>query len=123
LPFVQQGLIVHIMDAQADQPHYCVYCQSEVRRSRCSPPSGCHAADYWHFRHKTESRCLGTDFGLGHDLTNPRGQGCYIQLGHQVDAEGRPTDWHRMRCQTTENRRSYCHRARNEQCIDTRPVL
>ena len=130
LPFVQQGFIVHIMDAQADQPYYCVYCQSEVRRSKCSPPEGPegrHAANHWHFRHKprhkTEDRCLRTDFGLGSGLINPKGQGCYIQLGHENNADNQPTDRHRTRCQTIEQGRSYCHLARTEQCVDTRQVL
>lgn len=121
LPFVQQGLIVHIMDAQEDQPYYCVYCGDEVHPFRMVRPRASVPAGNWYFQHKTENRCIGTAFALGDALVNPRNQGCYVQLGCEVDAAGRQTDRHRTRCQAIDDGRSYCHCARNERCIDTTP--
>lgn len=121
--FVQQSDIVHVADAGEGQVYYCIYCRDTVHPSRGNPPRGLHAADHWYFMHNIKDDCLGTDLGLGLGLTNPRSQGCYVQLGCEFDANGQPTEWHRVHCQTIENGRSYCHLAQTERCLDVRLLL
>jgi len=116
-PFVQQGLIVHVREAQVGQAYYCIHCRDAVYPFRTSRPRGCVPSHDWYFQHRTENRCLNTDFGLGSSLINPPRQGCYIQLGCEISANDRRTAWHRTQCRAVDDGRSYCHLARNEQCI------
>jgi hypothetical protein len=116
-PFVQQGHILHIMNAHRGVTYYCIYCQDIVRPTRRNRPRGRMPVNDWYFEHTTENRCLGTDFGLGNGLVNLRDQGCYIQMGHELDANGQPAVWHRTRCMTIQGASTYCHLAQQHGCI------
>lgn len=118
--FVDQGVIVHVMDVGENEDVFCVYCRIPVFRSVDRPPAGLVAHAPWHFEHRRmghhPGECVGhtrqppTPHALG--IKNPRGHGCYVQLGCEHLA-----DRHRSACQTIANGATYCHHAAGQHCV------
>jgi hypothetical protein len=102
-PYVEQGIIVHIMDVEEGRTYYCIHCANPVRPSRNNPPGQPRPQHKWYFKHVSEHRCLDTAFGLGDGLINPTNQGCYILLGLQ--------GYQPQQCFCRRDNISYCHHA------------
>ena len=115
--FVQQGHILHIDSAHQGTTYYCIYCQDVICPRKRNRPRARVPVNDWYFKHRTENRCRGSDFGLGNGLINLVDQGCYILMGHETDTNGQPTIWHRTCCKTIQRGQTYCHSARQNGCI------
>src|SRR5436190_7206503 len=102
-PFVQQGYILHVMNAHRGVTYHCIYCLDVVRPTKRNRPRGRVPLNDWYFEHTTEPQCLGTDFGLGNGLVNLQYQGCYIQMGHEAESSGQQTVWRRTCCKTVQS--------------------
>lgn len=112
------SVLVHVKNATAGVPYECIYCRDGVRPARFAHPVDRPAADNWYFMHKSNSRCLGTDAGLGAGLFNPVGQGCYLQMGCEHQEDGSPAIWSRRNCKAILSEQTYCHLARKLGCLD-----
>ena len=122
--FVANGSIFHVMNVPAGADAFCIFCCIPVFTTDARGPSRLQAVNDWHFEHKREGhlpgRCVGfvrqppvpNALGVG----NPKDHGCYILLGHELDANGNPTNWHRQRCKTIAFGQTYCHLAGANSC-------
>ena len=118
--FADDGKIIHIMDLNEQRPNigprHCIYCLDRLIASDYRGPKELVVAGFWHFEHATINDCIGrirkspVPHALG--IKNPANHGCYVELGCELDPEGRPTEWEREKCRTIEGGNTYCHTAR-----------
>jgi hypothetical protein len=118
--FVKKGCIVHIADVEKETEYFCIYCRDLVFPSSRNPKSPVPRQN-WYFEHDAEGSCMGSDFGLKDDLTNPRRQGCYKLRGHEINSVGNPSDKHRTSCKTIKDGSTYCHLAVECGCVPGTP--
>lgn len=127
--YVNQRLIIHVMQAHTIPSAYCIYCRNRIIASTQRTPKNLTAERPWHFEHErsgeSPGECIGytrtsPDYLHGIGIENPKYHGCYLLLGCETTSSGERTEWHRTRCKTIQDGRTYCHHgyAVNPSCIE-----
>lgn len=119
--YVKKGTIIHILnylERMERSAVYCIWCRDIIQKSSMNQPKDRQRDPdrYWFFKHTSINDCNNAvrlpPKADAIAILNPGNQGCYVLLACE-DADERD----RKSCQTIRGDCTYCHLAKNHDCI------